>query len=864
MFLASVIISGRDWLIPGAIFLLFSIALLVWSYRGTSGSSGGRRLVCFTLKLVGVIALAACLLEPLWSHERARPGSNYFGILADNSQGMKIRDRNATRSRGEELADLLSAAKPAWQPVLDETFQVRRYLFDAKLRSSRDFSDLIFDGRVSSMVSSLRTLADRYKGQPLAGVLLLTDGNATDLTEGLPDLTGLPPIYPVVMGTDDDIQDIALQRVTTSQTAFEDAPVTVQAEAMATGYAGETVVARLIKVTRPPALAATGSTAAGRSASTHRAGATGSPAGASSAAAHGAGSTAPGGVEKLVAEQRQRVSKDNDTVSFRFQVKPEEPGLSFYRVEVAPGSEAATPGRSGEATLANNHRVLVVDRGRGPYRILYVSGRPNWEYKFLQRAILADEQLQLVGLLRIARREPKFEFRGRAGESSNPLFRGFGNQSKEEIERYDQPVLIRLNTKDEFELRGGFPKLPEDLYGYHAILVDDLESEFFTPDQLTLLQKFVSERGGGFMMLGGMESLQEGKFQRTPVGDMLPVYLDQPGENPSAGRLPGELRLSLTREGLLQPWARLRNNEADEAQRLRDVPPFGVLNHVRGIKPGAIPIANVTDGNNPPQPALVAQRYGNGRSAALLLGDVWHWGLKDEANHKDMDKAWRQIMRWLVSDVPQRTELVAQAVPGDANQAIRLMVRVRDPKFQPLDNASVSIVITPVGTDSSGESADTAAAVPATAGTATAKGMTNRPAASQVRLTAEPSLSEPGVYEATYIPRNTGGYQAEALVQDNTGLEVGRAEAGWTSDPAADEFRSLKPNRALLETIAKRTGGEVIPAARLEAFAKGLPNRKAPVTENWTSPLWHQAGVFLFALACFIAEWGLRRSRGLA
>jgi len=45
-------------------------------------------------------------------------------------------------------------------------------------------------------------------------------------------------------------------------------------------------------------------------------------------------------------------------------------------------------------------------------------------------------------------------------------------------------------------------------------------------------------------------------------------------------------------------------------------------------------------------------------------------------------------------------------------------------------------------------------------------------------------------------------------------MEVGRAESGWTSDPAADEFRSLKPNRALLENIAKRTGGEIIPQVR--------------------------------------------------
>jgi hypothetical protein len=35
------------------------------------------------------------------------------------------------------------------------------------------------------------------------------------------------------------------------------------------------------------------------------------------------------------------------------------------------------------------------------------------------------------------------------------------------------------------------------------------------------------------------------------------------------------------------------------------------------------------------------------------------------------------------------------------------------------------------------------------------------------------------------------------------------------------------------------------------------------VTETWTSPLWHQPWMFLFALACFLAEWGLRRVKGL-
>jgi len=825
MFLAAILISGRGWLVPGAIFAVLVLLLLAWSYRRTTGG-GGFRALCLFLKLLGVLALAACLLEPLWTRERARPGANYFAVLADNSQGMKIKDRGATRTRGENLLGLLTADKPAWQPALEESFQVRRYFFDARLQSTRDFSELAFDGRVTSMATALRTLTDRYKGQPLAGVLLLTDGNATDIGDGLPDLAGLPPIYPVVMGTDDAVQDVALQRVAVSQTAFEDAPVTIQAEVAATGFSGETLVGQLIKVGHTSSLPPTATNSPG----------TPAPARPAATPAPSPAKNIP--LDRTVAEQRQRAGRGAEPASFRFQFKPEQSGLSFYRLQVAPQDEArlTNSAASSEATLANNNRVVVVDRGRGPYRILYIAGRPNWEYKFLQRAVTEDDQVELVGLMRIARREPKFEFRGRAGESSNPLFRGFGNQSKEEIERYDQPVLVRLNTKDEFELRGGFPKVPEDLYGYHAIIVDDLESEFFTPDQMTLVQKFVSERGGGFLMLGGAESFQQGKYHRTPIGDMLPVYLDQPAQS-SDGQPPGELRLSFTREGWLQPWARLRNNESDEKRRLDDVAPFGVLNKVRGIKPGASVIATVSDTNGKTQhPALAVQRFGNGRVGAMMLGDIWHWGFKDEANHKDMDKAWRQLMRWLVSDVPARTELLVEQKPGDPNQAVRLQVRVRDKKFQPLDNATVTLHVRPVGPS----------------------------ATNAIRLTAEAAATQAGVYETTYVPRETGGYHAEVIVTDATGLEVGRAEAGWTSDPAADEFRSLKPNRALLETIAKRTGGEVIAASKLDSFTKNLPNRKAPVTESWTSPLWHQASVFLFALLCFVAEWGLRRWRGLA
>ena len=82
-------------------------------------------------------------------------------------------------------------------------------------------------------------------------------------------------------------------------------------------------------------------------------------------------------------------------------------------------------------------------------------------------------------------------------------------------------------------------------------------------------------------------------------------------------------------------------------------------------------------------------------------------------------------------------------------------------------------------------------------------------------------------------------------------------------DPAAAEFRSLKPNRAYLEALAKRTGGQVLTMDGLRDFVRQLPQRHAPVMESWSKPLWENPVVYLFALACFVAEWGIRRWKGL-
>ena len=541
---------------------------------------------------------------------------------------------------------------------------------------------------------------------------------------------------------------------------------------------------------------------------------------------------------KSLETQKTTADQDGRPIAVRFNFKPEKPGLSFYHIRVCEeggkGNGLAVfdhPENSPEATLVNNSRIVAVDRGNGPYRVLYVSGRPNWEFKFLQRSIDSDDQTQLVGLIRVAKREPKFDFMGNSNDSANPLFRGFMDKDREQAEQYDQPVFVRLGTADQTELKGGFPKTAAELFTYHAIILDDVEADFFSADQQQLLKEFVRQRGGGLLMLGGADSFKAGKYDKTPIGDLLPVYSDQIPDVPASAHY----RLSLSREGWLEPWLRLHTEDDADRKRLDAMPAFTSVNQIRAIKPGATVLARAAADTGEPVPAIVEQRFGKGRSAALLIGDLWRWGMQrpvDTTN--DLEKAWRQMVRWLVAEVPQRVELTIEPAKSadDPEGASTLTVQVRDPAYAPYDNAQVTIHLT-------------------------------TPDQKTLDLRAEPSPKEPGSYQALYVPRIPGPYRAvaTALTADND--KIGEAHAGWTSDPAAEEFKNLQPDTALLERLAHATGGQVVKADDLPAFARELPSKHAPITEPYIQPFWHQSWVFLLAIACLAGEWGLRRWKGL-
>ncbi len=734
-------LANPGWAGPALGLLAVGALVTFLSYRRTGHwGAAGLKLLAFTL-------VALCLVEPSWSTERARPGANVLAVVVDASRSMRLAGRD----------DLVrETLKGSWLNKLGGSFQLRRYLFDARLRRSSDFTDLTFDGEASDLGSALSELADRNRGAPLAGIVVLSDGNATDV----PRPAGLPPVHVVAISGRAAPPDLSLAEVAVTETAFEDAPVTVLARVEASDHARSQARVELLD-------------AAG----------------------------------VVVKSEPLSFTKDEESVSVRLRFKPPKPGVAFYTVRVT--------GAKDEATLANNTRVAMVRRPRGPYRVLYVGGRPDWELKFLRRAMDDDAEVQLVGLVRIAHREPRFAFRGRSGESSNPLFRGFGRPD-DEAERHDQPVLVRMGTRDDAELRDGFPTTPDGLYGFHALVLDGVEAGFFTADQQTLVEHFVTERGGGLAMLGGPGSFRHGHYERTPIGQVLPVHLEA-----AAGAAPAG-RLELTREGWLEPWLRLRDNEAAERQRLETTPPFRFVNRVGDPKPGATMLATLRPDKGDPLPAIVSHRVGAGRAVAITIGDLWRWGLRSPQAGADLGKLWRQTVRYLVSDVPER---VAVRVAGK-----QVSVRVRDSAYKAADDAQVTLELT-------------------------------APDGRKTSLPAEPSAAERGLYDVQLASTGSGGHHIAVKVTRPGEPKPLEAESGFVNDRDADEHRTVRANPEALAALAAATGGEVI--TDLDRFAERLPARKAPVSDTETRPLWSLWPMFAAAMAAFLGEWWLRRTRGL-
>ena len=492
---------------------------------------------------------------------------------------------------------------------------------------------------------------------------------------------------------------------------------------------------------------------------------------------------------RIVNTQSVTLSADGEAVPVRVRVPTSEPGARVLTFRIPP--------QPGEMVTQNNSQQAVITVSSRREKILYVEGEPRYEMKFLRRAIEDDKNLQLVTLQRTA--ENKF---------------------------------LRLSVDDSLELLAGFPRTREELFTYTGIVLGSIEASFFTGDQLRMIADFVSERGGGLLVLGGRQALAEGGYAGTPVAEVLPVELTQPREGTPPALT--ELKADVTPPGAIHAATQIAPSESASVKRWKAMPPVTTVNRVGRSKLGATTLLTGTPTEEGERSIVLAfQRYGRGKAIVLPIQDSWMWQMAAEIEVEDMthESFWRQRLRWLVSDVPSRVMVAAAADHVSPGDAVELVAEVSDKSFLKVNNAEATARLT-------------------------------APSGTVKEVPLEWSVTRDGQYRGVFTPTEKGLHRVEVRTRTATDS----AASGPSYFAAADlttEYFGAEMRAPLLRRIADETGGRFYTRETVASLPRDIVYTEAGNTVLDRKDLWDMPIIFLLLLGLITAEWGYRKRRGL-
>ena len=98
-------------------------------------------------------------------------------------------------------------------------------------------------------------------------------------------------------------------------------------------------------------------------------------------------------------------------------------------------------------------------------------------------------------------------------------------ESDEKQARHLARALEAENIRVEVREGKGMPGRLEELAAFDAVIYSDVPATDLSVQQMNLLQTYIEDLGGGFIMVGGEESFGIGGYYRTVVEEILPVRM---------------------------------------------------------------------------------------------------------------------------------------------------------------------------------------------------------------------------------------------------------------------------------------------------------------------------------------------------
>ena len=724
--------------IAGAAFLQYR--------RPLSPLTPVQRGVLVALRTIALAVLVLFLFRPILMLPPAGARDAVVPILVDVSRSMRLADADGVSRMARATAILQTDLLPALAPrFTTDVFSVGETLAPSAV------DQLSAVARRSDLSGALAAVRDRYRGQRVAGIILLSDGGDTGPggSAGPGADAGAPPVFAVGLGAPDGLHDREVLGLVASDPRLDQASVDLHVTAVSMGFGRAPFVLRVL--------------------------------------ANG----------RVVDTRRVVPTADGSPAEQVFTVSPDRANPTVYTAEI--------PSDESESVAENNSRSLLVSPAGRRRRLLIVEGAPGFEHSFMTRALAADPGLEVDSVTR----------KGRNAEGQDTFFVQAGGGRAQ-------------------ALTSGFPSAREALYAYDAIVIANVEGDFFTRAQLAQTADFVAERGGGLLVMGGRSFAQKG-LSGTPLEEVLPVELnDRRGGllRASLGELamPAHNKVMLTPEGEVHPIMRVAATSADVRKAWDGLPALAASAALGGPRPGATLLALTTAPGGGIYPVVAVQRYGQGRSMVFAGEASWRWKMMVPSTDRSYELFWRQAARWLSSPSPDPvTVSVPDAVePGDA---MSVNIDVRDAAFAPVPDATIDATVT-------------------------APGAEPRP----VALRRVDATS--GRQTLAYRPEQAGLYHIRADARRGS-TPLGTADR-WVYVGGADrEFADPRLNEGFLRRMARNSGGRYVRAADASRVPGWIATTRPQAGASERRDLWHEPWAFALVVLLLSGEWMLRRLWGL-
>jgi uncharacterized membrane protein len=446
------------------VFALVAAVAFAVAWMGYRGApiSRYRRVALTLLRCATLLLLILFLMRPVVrSSDDLRDA--IVPILVDTSRSMSIQDVEGQRRIGRAREIVTDTLLPALSP----RFRTELLAYGDDL-SATSADALNASARRSDLGGALRAVRDRHRGQPIAGIVVVSDGGDTSGTADEVAADG-PPIFPLPLGSRTAGRDREVLSVTSAEAVLDDSRVDLAASVVGHGNGTAPIVVRLLENGRP-------------------------------------------------FEVRQLTpAGDGVPVRTTFRVAPGRGVPTIYTVEI--------PAAAGELVPENNTRSVLVQPPSRRRRVLLVEGAPGFEHSFLKRALAADSGLEVDSVVRKGRNEQGADtFYVQAARSRSAALSSGYPQKVEDLFQYDAIVLANVDgsqlgraqleaTRDFVGRRGGGMLV----FGAHSFLQSGLVD--------TAIQEVLplDIRGRGRGVVPAAAARGTNRVALTPAGEGHPV-----------------------------------------------------------------------------------------------------------------------------------------------------------------------------------------------------------------------------------------------------------------------------------------------------------------------------------------------------